>query len=430
MRYFLTVSILFVGLRFYPQPPFISVGENKKIGFGSLAKNTAECHLAVDPDNRSHLLISVTVGADPGRPNHYSTYALSSFDQGKTWKHFELSSPDAADPWCVILPNSQAVAADIGNGSRFRLYVHRSFDGGVTWKDSLSFGDGHDHDILINDSRSTVSGRSLYLFSTQSKRNAENFPRSEIFIARSEDLGKTFSSQYHYSPFPNLDFNVKTPLVMEDGTLAVPLITRGVFPAGQTNMMPWVKTKSWLITSADGGKTFSQPLLITDLSGRRHFDLLASIKDSQENLYYFFGGEDKNGIYVTRSSDKGISWTNPLRIDRNQQDNPVTDWGATTVTPSGLLGITWVELTDQSSEKCYSLFFSASVNGGESFLPPVKVSSTKSCPGSETGWFGNAWPQGGDYSGLVALSATEFLAVWSDARSGRFELYQCRITVK
>jgi hypothetical protein len=430
MRYFLVSSILFVaGFTVYAQPVVTRVTENKKIAFGSLTKNAVMCHLSVDPENQNHLLISVTVGADPLRPNEYSTYMLSSFDQGKTWKYSGLASPDAADPWCIILSNNLAIAADIGNGSKFKQYVHRSYDGGVTWKDSLSFGDGHDHDMLIAGKRSGSSENSLYLFSTQFKRSPENFPRSEIFIARSEDAGKTFS-QYHHSPFPNLDFIVKTPLVMEDGTLAVPLVTRGIVSAGQTDITAWAKTQSWLITSADQGKTFSQPLLITDLSGRRRMDLLAGAKNSKENLYYFFCGEDKKGIYVTRSSDKGVSWTTPLRIDRNQQSNFATDLGATVVTASGIIGITWMELTDQSSEKCYSLFFSASVNGGETFLPPVKVSSEKSCPGPETGWIGVAWPQGGDYSGLVPLSATEFLAVWADARNGRFELYQSRITVK
>lgn len=430
MRY-LVVSILFVaGLTVHAQPAITLVGENEKIVFGPLEKNTAFCHLAANPENPNHLLISVTVGVYPNRPYYYSTYILSSFDQGKAWKHFELTSPDAADPWCLILPNNQAVAADIGNGSRFRQYIHRSSDGGVTWKDSLSFGDGHDHGMLIDGKRPTMSGRSLYLFSTQSKRNPGNFPKSEIFIARSEDSGKTFSSERHYSPFPNLDFNVKTPVVMEDGTLAIPLVTRGELPAGQNIMTTSIKTQSWLITSADEGKTFSQPLLITDISGTRHFDLRTATRDSKENLYFLFSGEDKKGIYFVRSSDKGVSWTSPLRIDRNRQSNFVTEWGATAVTTSGIIGITWLELIDQSSEKCYSLFFSASLNGGESFLPPVKVSSAKSCPGFDTGWFGNAWPQGGEYSGLVALSATEFLAVWADARSGKFELYQSRITVK
>lgn len=65
-----------------------------------------------------------------------------------------------------------------------------------------------------------------------------------------------------------------------------------------------------------------------------------------------------------------------------------------------------------------------SADGGETWIPEVAVSGEASCPISpRNGTAGMRFPAGGDYHGLAALPDGSFRIVWSDARSGVFELW-------
>jgi hypothetical protein len=76
------------------------------------------------------------------------------------------------------------------------------------------------------------------------------------------------------------------------------------------------------------------------------------------------------------------------------------------------------------------VFFTASRDGGETFLPEVKVSSAENCPitpaNGEAGW---RWPTGGDYHGLAADAAGRFHLVWADSRDGIYQLRTASATV-
>lgn len=74
--------------------------------------------------------------------------------------------------------------------------------------------------------------------------------------------------------------------------------------------------------------------------------------------------------------------------------------------------------------------FTASLNGGASFLPERQPSDSVSCPDASTNGaaFGR-WPTGGDYFGMAAAPGGRFHAVWPDARSGTFQLRTSTVDV-
>ncbi|HEX9615511.1 MAG TPA: hypothetical protein VGA55_08380, partial [Bacteroidota bacterium] len=87
---------------------------------------------------------------------------------------------------------------------------------------------------------------------------------------------------------------------------------------------------------------------------------------------------------------------------------------------------------------CWQLVASASLDGGMTFLPQVPVADVPSCndqPGNVVATFsgsfdvGKRWPAGGDYFGLRAHPDGSFVALWSDSRSGIFQLWSSRIRV-
>lgn len=106
------------------------------------------------------------------------------------------------------------------------------------------------------------------------------------------------------------------------------------------------------------------------------------------------------------------------------------------VSPEGAVGISWFDACiDRAAFKgnfrCREFFFAVSVDGNESFLPEVKVSSAKLCPVTpKNGEVGLRFPSGGDYTGLVAAPGRRFHLVWSDSRNGIYELWTATAVVE
>jgi hypothetical protein len=102
------------------------------------------------------------------------------------------------------------------------------------------------------------------------------------------------------------------------------------------------------------------------------------------------------------------------------------------------------------SDDAYDVYFAASVDGGASFLPAVRVSSRTSRPDGSgnmrpalgrlryrgdtlvmdflSGY--SRWKDAGDYIGLTADSSGVFHPVWPDARTGTFQLQTARIEIQ
>lgn len=418
------------GLSIAQRQPVIEVSGNVLIDLGSRQRSTGECFLAINPANPNHLLAGVLTG-NPHDNKDYATTALASFDGGKTWRQAQMPMKQAADPWGIILPDGAAVLGDIGLGEVFRQAVYYTPDGGLTWRAPVEFGDGHDHDMFVYDDTGSRFAGTLYLLTTRARSSQAGRPRYELFLARSTDKGKTFPAITTHAPFPNLHFNAKTPVILSDGTLAIPVVTLGSFTDNQNRANRPETVPSWLVTSSDGGKAFSAPLFITDGAGRRHNGLAVNkARQWQDRLYYVYPGARRNGLYLTLSADRGVTWSAPRRLDKNTDANAFTDLGAVAVSANGVVGVLWIDRIDDPARKCQYTYFTASTDGGETFRDPVRVSNAPSCPGAENGWIGQAWPQGGDYGGLVARPDGSFLALWSDARQGTFQLYTAEIKLR
>jgi hypothetical protein len=124
----------------------------------------------------------------------------------------------------------------------------------------------------------------------------------------------------------------------------------------------------------------------------------------------------------------------------------------------GVVGIAWFDARNAVGAQGYDVYFTASVDGGESFLPAVRISSMTSRPrdGKETNplssdqGFNNFFSgtsslkddktimfaspytlrwTGGDYSTMTVDAAARFHPLWPDARDGTWQLYTSTIHV-
>lgn len=322
-------------------------------------------------------------------------------------------------------------AIDIGKGGT-GLRVYRSADGGRTWGDQfLSMGKGHDHQTLVLDATKGMFAGSIYLVSTVLSRNEAGGLRSKVVVARSSDDGVTFAEQSRFLP-SNLNLQAANAVVLADGTVAVAFSDHHRITGGPRLIRP----RDWLILSKDGGKTFSEPLLITEIGGGLGWPMLAAAvaaSPASERIFWLTGGDTKEkapGVFIQLSDDRGETWNAPVRVDQGNAGDADAQIPSVAVNRDGVVAVTWFDKRHDAGGQCYDLFFAASLNGGKTFRPEVRVSGKSSCPDTPRNKGAmQRWKYGGDYKGLVAAPDGTFHAVWPDSRDGIFQLRTAQFKV-
>lgn len=113
------------------------------------------------------------------------------------------------------------------------------------------------------------------------------------------------------------------------------------------------------------------------------------------------GGSTDYEIYYKKSTDKGGTWSPPLRLTCNSGEslNPAVE-----VDPSNRIHISWVDNTYGNDE----ILYKRSGDGGTSFSSPLRMTWTSTatkCPV------------------LAVNSSGTIYLFWTDKSSGRFEIY-------
>ena len=145
------------------------------------------------------------------------------------------------------------------------------------------------------------------------------------------------------------------------------------------------------------------------------------------------GPGDPRPIYEIPVTQPGSSetWSDPVVVNRSSYFRPVQT-AAIAVNRDGIVGISWYDARNDPREyrgtfRCQEVFFAASLDGGRTFLPEVKVSTAENCPDTPAnGEAGRLFVAGGDYHGLAAAADGRFHLVWADSREG---IYQLRTAV-
>lgn len=418
----------------------IIVGEDVRLAEDPGGRPLVEPHLSADSSEPDHLLVGVI--ALPPDMTGGDCVAYTSFDGAESWIRHPLGLRECGDPWGAILDDGTAVLTVLGippdsEEEAPELLVYRSEDGGRTWPDPpLSLGRGHDHQTLAVDRTGGTLHGSLYVASAQIVRRPE--PERylySVFLARSTDGGRSFADTARVFPM-GASLNAMTPAVLSDGTLVVPYsdYARRTFGGGEAALEV---ERDWALVSTDGGRTFSPPFMVGDECERSWSELAVDASDGphRDRLYYVCNDDAFERVLMHRSADSGISWSDPETLNRESGRRPYARTPAVEVNEGGVPLVTFHDGRGQPAYmgifRCQRVYATASVDGGETWLPEVAISSEPSCPITpENGQVGMRFPQGGDYHGLAALSDGSFRVVWSDARNGRFALRTAVVTVR
>jgi hypothetical protein len=411
-------SLVFILSNFYLHAQTVQVSKNVKIETGLKQYIVGEPHVAVHPKNKNHLLAGAML-INPGDNKDAPCISFYSIDGGKNWVTHIFPDKNSADPWCVINENGEAAFSLLGGAN---LWVYHSKDGGKTWTDSTDLGIRHDHETMTT-AKGDKNENIVYLTSVQEIRK-NNRPRSSVFLARSDDGGKTFPLRKNMV-LNNLSLNTMTPAVLSDGTL---LVSYNEFShKTPTGFKRLERNLSWVVASDDKGETFREPQFITQAFGPS-FPVLAVDKTERfkDRLYWIGRSVTGKDILLYTSSDKGETWSET----KVYSSDKITTIPNIAITKDGWVAVSFYEKTE-GENFCQSYKLAVSGDGGKTFSVPVQVSEKEYCPDKEKN--GDAlkrgWSSGGHYTGLTALPDGGLFTIWADARDGSYQLYFATVTI-
>jgi hypothetical protein len=151
-------------------------------------------------------------------------------------------------------------------------------------------------------------------------------------------------------------------------------------------------------------------------------------------------------VKVTHSDDLGLSWSNAVTVNDNNGPHDSAN-AAIAVNRDGIVSVVWNDRRDDVRGECYRLYVSASLDGGDTFLPNVQVNSHRTCPNTQGNWSGSAsvfsdsnsiilsgvpnrFSNGGETQGLAAGPDGRFHVIWINGESGVMQLWYTSLTVQ
>jgi hypothetical protein len=448
----------------------ITVGDNVQVSRAFSRDMHYEVLAGADPNDPTRLLACSFLFPADGSPNTNVVYA--SFDGGRSWAPTlggkELL--DTSDPACTYGPNGDAyfVAAVLTQGEQRRMRLYRSKDGGRSWGSPTIFQYMDRQYVAVDTTRSPHRGR-IYV-----NGNNRADAVSDLVVFRSTDEGGTFTGPTKRPGFGKFQANAMgNGVILSDGTLAMIFVEAKKNAAcSQTALNGVVQ----VVTSTDGGESLSEASTVAErlITGGRKAPMNNNVAtlpvlavDSSDGPFkdrlYAAWGDQRSGrteIWFSYSSDRGKTWAPAKAVNDDirrpdGEPGPDNSLPALAVNRSGVLGVSWYDRRENPDNLGWNLRFTASLDGGETFLPSVRVSSAPSTFPKPAHWdlaasitgggdpFGrsdrksvsvgiglrNFTMNGGDTAALVADAAGIFHPMWVDNRTGPPQLWTAPVTV-
>lgn len=453
----------------------ITVEPNVRVSRAHSDRAHYEIHMAADPTDAARLLGGTMVWDD--QEGIYGVVAYGSSDGGRSWEPvFELHrSGYVNDPAVAFGPDGTAYLAAFGAdiGERTEMYLQRSSDGGVSWTGNAGVALMDREFITVDRTGGDFHGR-VYLNGTRGARSLDGGTgASGLTVVHSSDGGVTFAPPVtlvtegeHYV------LGMGNGVVLSDGTLVILYGERqdrdAIDPREPIPTQANASLK--VVTSHDGGVTFETAALVhdwymrfgagstgmtpslgADLSGGPFADrLYAAWTDFRSG---------RGEILLSFSSDGGKTWSDATAVNDDRANNPgpgPDDFlPVVAVNKDGVVGVSWYDRRDNPDNLGWWVRFAASVDGGETFLPSVRVSEAPFdfqhsdglvFMGSTTGGgnpnhflrggrihagvvlhhFNN---KGGDTAGMAADASGAFHPFWIDNRTGKPQAWTAVVRV-
>lgn len=460
--------------------PAMRVGPVAHVSAGGEREAHDEVVLAADPNDAGRLLACAMINTSSGSSDESrrSTSYLSA-DGGRTWTRGPTTTLITADPSCAFAPDGRAYFLTQSSRRKWdragtwTLELNHSMDGGRTWA-APQFSAGGDRPWLVVDTASTARPSPIYVTyqSSVDRLRGDGGPEPiALFLKRSTDGGRTWEAPaVRLGEVGTSEVSAVTPqqaVVLGDGTVAVMYATPQDFPGAPPSRPPLtVKGLAhYVATSVDGARTLDAGVRVTTFAKLQGFtaapDGMATLAVDRSPTFtdrlYAAWGDARTGrgeIWFSASDDKGRTWSSPRIVSddhprRPPAIGPDNAMPTLAVNAQGIVGLLWYDRRDNPDNVGFYPRFRASLDGGDTWLPSVRVSDEPNRfePPGETvrvmvlarpalgrGPIGltlerHWWPANGHTAGLTADATGAFHALWVDNRTGVNQVYTSRIDV-
>ncbi len=402
------------------QTPEVVVGPNLRVGPGQFN----EPWIAASPDNPDFLIAVTQTGGlsfpDPAMALTLATRNNAAFlsrNGGVSWEPVTLpgDEPGAFDPMVVPGPDGRMwilycyVGANtmgdlLGESARREgtIMVWSTDDEGATWTGPARLRSPvpPDHARIAADWSDGPHRGRLYVVWNDVR---DSFIRDDfqLFLHTLDDGGNTVSEPKLLTTIAGGKLVATEPVVLSDGTLFVtfyqyffpltdeknaemPFFTMRSEDGGETFTEPEVAFRvgnhSWPYAQTEMTSAFTLPIVAWDRTGGAHGDNIYIVWDQVS------GGT--SNIWFRRSTDGGRGWSDQMRLNDNDPPAPGAPLDdrmlpVVEVNRDGVLGVAWYDRRRDETRRCWELFFTSSLDGGETFAANVPVASAPSCPPPE-----------------------------------------------
>jgi hypothetical protein len=361
-----------------------------------------EPHVAVDPTNPMHLVAMFQQDRwNDGGSN--GDVVVVSNDGGASW-HLAASQPRyticqgatsgspgffdrTTDPWVSFSSDGAIVYAIAdsfnANGPAFggasAILVSRSLDGGETWDTPVTAR--FDASTTVLNDKETVtadpsSARVAYatwdrLVSPSQNANPGAFNVSPAFrgpsmFSKTTDGGQTWSTGRPIFDPGQENQTIGNQIVVPTAGPASGVLIDGftlIRNKGGLGNNRRQSVSVAVIRSSDGGATWSQPIIVSDLQ-IAHVRIAGQAVRSSDELPEFAAAPDgtlyavwqdrrfspagASKIALSRSTDGGLHWSTPVRIDQSPGDTPAFV-PQIHVSPGGTVGLLYFDLENATA---------------------------------------------------------------------------------
>jgi hypothetical protein len=394
----------------------------------------SEMDLAVDPNDADHM-VTVAKGFNYTRLLTSSflggviTPYATSFDGGRTWTEGYLQPmvptvvlPDGtpvgetphheSDPVVEFAPDGSVLVMTLRVNAGGGLPVYRSADGGRTFAEvGSAFSGGTDKQWFVAD---PASGN-LY---------AGTLFSGGIGFTKSADGGLTWSAARRVlgGSFVSLDVGPHGEVYMISNSGGSVLFTRsldqGATWSAQRTIGPRASSPQFL-----DGRVFRTPDFAQLASSRTDGRVYVVAVLPGGTLPGNVGPVQDLGVFVMRSSDYGLTWSAPQRVDDGLPAFRFMPEVA--VSPRGDVHAAWLDQRDDPGGQTVEAFYAHSADG-LSWDPNLKVSDVPFPAALGHHQSVQNGPFIGDYMGLGATDDRAVLA-FPDTRYGRADVFVATI---
>ena len=386
-----------------------------------------EPSIAIDPVNPDRMVIGWRQFDNVNSNFRQAGYGYT-VDGGDSWTFPSVIEPGIfrSDP--VLGSDAQGNfyynSLTYDGGNNYWCDVYRIEDGGNEWDDGV-YAQGGDKQWMIIDQTEGKGAGNIYAYWTvdYSICGYYNFTRSV-------NGGNSYEDCVYVTDEPHwgtLDYN-------DDGDLYVCgaqgwwgggfVVAKSTYAKDSTFSVFWDFATS---VNLGGYSTSGAPINPQGLVGQAWVAVDRSGGETNGNVYLLCSVETYSGdpadVMFTRSEDGGLTWSSPIRVNKDNSSNNYQWFGTMSVAPNGRIDVVWLDTRGASFGSYNSaLYYSYSIDGGYTWSEDEQLSDEFD---PKIGYPNQ--DKMGDYFHMISTEDHAHLA-WANTLNGEEDVYYGRIT--